>query len=152
MVDTCRNASLSSADSIATPAMTQPTVLDDLPFPERFDTEEALEDYLATPSRDLVRDLARVEGDLIILGVGGKMGPSLARLARNAMPDRRVIAVARFNEPGLRDDLERHGVETIACDLLDAEALEKLPKCANVIFMAMGKYQTGDIIDPLAQV
>ena len=99
--------------------MTQPTTLDDLPFPERFDTEEALEDYLATPSRDLVRDLAQVEGDLLILGVGGKMGPSLARLARNAMPGRRVIAVARFSEPGVRESLEAHGVETIACDLLD---------------------------------
>ena len=120
--------------------MTQTRTLDDLPFPERFDTEEALEDYLATPSRDLIRDLARVEGDLLILGVGGKMGPSLARLARNAMPGRRVIAVARFSEAGVRESLEAHGVETIACDLLDAQALAALPQCPNVVFMAGRKF------------
>ncbi len=119
---------------------TSPPLLDDLPFPERFDTERALEDFLATPSRALVDDLARVDGDLLILGVGGKMGPTLARLARNAMPGRRVIAVARFSEPGVREALERHGIETIACDLLDREALAKLPQCANVIFMAGRKF------------
>ena len=96
-----------------------PTVLEDLPFPESFADEQALEDYLATPSLDLVRDLARLDGDLMILGVGGKMGPTLARLARNAMPGRRVIAVARFSEPGVREMLENHGIDTISCDLLD---------------------------------
>ena len=116
-------------------------LLDDLPFPERFENERALEDYLATPSRDLVADLARVDGDLLILGAGGKMGPSLARLARNAMPaERRVIAVARFSEPGVRDGLQAHGVEAIACDLLDRAALAQLPRCANVIFMAGRKF------------
>ncbi|MDZ4355653.1 MAG: epimerase, partial [Variovorax sp.] len=98
--------------------MTSTPVLDDLPFPERFESEGALEDYLATPSRDLVRDMARLDGDLMILGVGGKMGPTLARLAKNAMPGRRVIAVARFSEAGVREALEAHGIETIACDLL----------------------------------
>lgn len=119
-------------------------LLDDLPFPTRFEGEEALEDYLATPSRDLGRDLARVEGDLMILGVGGKMGPTLARLARNALPaSRRVIAVARFSEPAVRASLERHGVETIACDLLDREALARLPQCPNIIFMAGHKFGAG---------
>ncbi|MFL6692929.1 MAG: epimerase, partial [Ramlibacter sp.] len=88
-------------------------LLDDLPFPQRFESEAALEDYLATPSRDLVRDLARIDGDVMILGVGGKMGPTLARLARNALPHaRRVIAVARFTEPGVRESLQQHGIET----------------------------------------
>lgn len=120
------------------------TTLDDLPVPERFDSEAALEDYLATPSRDLIRDLARVDGDLMILGVGGKMGPSLARLARNAMPGRRVIAVARFSEAGLRESLEAHGVETISCDLLDPAALAALPQCANIVFMAGRKFGADD--------
>lgn len=120
--------------------MTASTTLDDLPFPERFDTEDALEDYLATPSRDLIRDLERIDGDLLILGVGGKMGPSLARLARNAMPGRRVIAVARFSEAGVRESLESHGVETISSNLLDAAALAALPQCRNVVFMAGRKF------------
>jgi len=118
-----------------------PKLLDDLPFPERFEDEAALEDYLATPSRDLARDLARVDGDLLILGVGGKMGPTLARLARNAMPrERRVIAVARFTEPGVRESLQAHGIETIACDLLDRDAVARLPQCPNVVFMAGRKF------------
>lgn len=118
-----------------------PKLLDDLPFPERFEDERALEDYLATPSRDLVRDMARLDGDLLVLGVGGKMGPTLARLARNAMPrDRRVIAVARFSEPGLRDALQAHGIETIACDLLDRDAVAKLPQATNVVYMAGRKF------------
>lgn len=125
---------------MTTASAISPAVLDDLPFPERFESEQALEDYLATPSRDLVADLARVDGDLLILGVGGKMGPTLARLARNAMPGRRVIAVARFSEAGVRERLEAHGIETIACDLLDREALAALPQCANVVFMAGHKF------------
>ncbi len=116
-------------------------LLDDLPFPQRFESEAALEDYLATPSRDLVRDLAGVDGDLMILGVGGKMGPTLARLARNALPEsRRVIAVARFSEPGVRESLQQHGIETIACDLLDREALARLPQARNIVFMAGRKF------------
>jgi len=116
-------------------------VLDPRSFPTAFETEEALEDFLATPSQDLIDDLARVEGDLLILGVGGKMGPTLARLARNAMaPGRRVIAVARFSEAGTREMLQAHGIETIACDLLDAAALARLPQCPNVIFMAGRKF------------
>lgn len=117
-----------------------PAVLDDLPFPESFQDEQTLEDYLATPSRDLMRDLARLDGDLLILGAGGKMGPTLARLARNAMPGRRVIAVARFSEPAVREMLEKHGIETIACDLLDRKAMAALPQCANVVFMAGRKF------------
>jgi nucleoside-diphosphate-sugar epimerase len=116
-------------------------LLDDLPFPDRFDSEAALDDYLATPSRDLVRDMARLDGDLMILGVGGKMGPTLARLARNALArDRRVIAVARFSEPGVRDSLEQRGIETISCDLLDRDAVAKLPQCRNIVFMAGRKF------------
>lgn len=121
------------------------TLLDDLALPDRFEDEAALDDYLATPSRALVGDLARVDGDLLILGAGGKMGPTLARLARNAMPpERRVIAVARFTEPGLREGLQAHGIETIACDLLDRDAVARLPQCANVVFMAGRKFGADD--------
>jgi len=67
---------------------------------------EALEEFMTRPSRELAADLARAPGDLLILGVGGKMGPTLARMAKRAAPGRRVIGVARFSEPGLRALLE----------------------------------------------
>jgi hypothetical protein len=76
----------------------------------------------------------------MVLGAGGKMGPTLARLARAAAPERRVIAVARFSEPGLRERLDSWGLETIACDLLDRAAVEALPRAANLVFMAGHKF------------
>ena len=109
-------------------------------LPDRFDDVESLEDFMTRPSPGLVADLATVDGDLMVLGAGGKMGPTLARLAKRASPDRRVIGVARFSEPGLREQLERHGVETIQCDLLDRAAVADLPKASNVVFMAGRKF------------
>jgi hypothetical protein len=114
--------------------------LDDLPFPAGFDGPEALDAFLSLPSRALAADLAAIEGDIIVLGVGGKMGPTLARLAHAAAPDKRVIGVARFSEAGLRGQLEACGVETIACDLLDRAAVATLPQIRNVIFMAGRKF------------
>jgi nucleoside-diphosphate-sugar epimerase len=114
--------------------------LDDAPLPDRFDSPDQLDEFLTRPSRALAAELAAVDGDIMVLGVGGKMGPTLARLARRAAPDKRVIGVARFSEPGLRETLEAHGVETIACDLLDRAALAALPKIRNVIFMAGRKF------------
>ena len=109
-------------------------------LPKRFESVEHLEDVMTTPSPALVDDLARAPGDLIVLGVGGKMGPTLARTAKRAAPDRRVVGVARFSEPGLREALERHGVECIAADLLDRDAVARLPKLPNVVFMAGRKF------------
>src|SRR5215470_9826607 len=99
------------------------TWLDDAPLPSRFDNADELDDFLSRPSRALAADLAAVDGDIIVLGVAGKMGPTLARLARNAAPDKRVIGVARFSEVGVRERLEACGVETIACDLLNRSAV-----------------------------
>src|SRR6185312_7757918 len=118
--------------------------LDDAPLPPRFDGPEQLDEFLTRPSRALAADLAALDGDIIVLGVGGKMGPTLARLARNAAPDKRVIGVARFSAPELRDALEAHGVETIACDLLDRTAVQKLPQARNIIFMAGRKFGAQD--------
>jgi nucleoside-diphosphate-sugar epimerase len=109
-------------------------------LPERFESVEHLEDVMTTPPARLVRDLARVPGDLIVLGVGGKMGPTLARLAKRAAPAKRIVGVARFSEPGLRAGLERHGVECIQADLLDRGAIARLPKLPNVVFMAGRKF------------
>jgi dTDP-4-dehydrorhamnose reductase len=114
--------------------------LDPAAFPERFDSVEALEDFMTTPSRALAHDLAALDGDIMVLGAGGKMGPTLARLARRGAPGKRVVAVARFSDGSLRERLESHGVETIACDLLDPAAVEALPKAPNVILMAGRKF------------
>jgi nucleoside-diphosphate-sugar epimerase len=87
-----------------------------------------------------------LEGDLLILGVGGKMGPSLAKRARRAIDlagvSKRVIGVARFSTGGLAQELEAAGIETIQSDLLDAGALAALPDVPNVIFMAAKKFGT----------
>jgi nucleoside-diphosphate-sugar epimerase len=113
-------------------------------LPTRFDDVEALETFMSEPTPALVADLARIDGDIMVLGVGGKMGPTLARMARRAAPGRRIVGVARFSDPLLRSSLERHGVECIACDLLDRDALQRLPNVAdgvrNLVFMAGHKF------------
>jgi nucleoside-diphosphate-sugar epimerase len=115
-------------------------------LPARFESVEAVEDFMTTPSEALIADLARTPGDIVVLGVGGKMGPTLARLAKRAAPDKRVMGVARFSEPGVREALVKVGVEPISADLLDRTQLEKLPKAANVVFMAGRKFgATGDV-------
>ena len=95
------------------------TLLDPAHLPERFESVEALEEFLSRPSQALIDDLAQVDGDLMILGVAGKMGPTLARLAKNAAPHKRVIGVARFSDPEVRERLEAWGIETITANLLD---------------------------------
>jgi nucleoside-diphosphate-sugar epimerase len=107
---------------------------------ERFESVEHLGEVMTTPSPALVADLARAPGDIIVLGVGGKMGPTLARMAKRAAPNREVIGVARFSEPGLRSSLAAAGVRTIECDLLDRAAVARLPAAPNVVFMAGRKF------------
>ncbi|QCO56583.1 NAD(P)-dependent oxidoreductase [Pseudorhodobacter turbinis] len=115
-------------------------MLDGANLPDRFDSVEALDDFIARPSQALIDDLADLDGDIMILGASGKMGPSLARLARNAAPDKKIIAVARFSDPAAKTELEANGIETITCDLFDATAIEALPKVKNIIFMAGRKF------------
>src|SRR5215831_13605804 len=115
-------------------------------LPDRLRDVEHLEEVMTAPSAALIAALQALSGDLIILGVGGKIGPTLARLARRAAPSRRVIGVARFSEPGLRDKLAAWDIECIAADLLDRAQIESLPKPANVIFMAGRKFgASGDV-------
>jgi len=113
-------------------------------LPQRFEDVEALETFMSEPTPGLVADLASVDGDIVVLGVGGKMGPTLARMARRAAPGKRVIGVARFSDPAVKAALERHGVQCIACDLLERSALERLPNVAdgvrNMVFMAGHKF------------
>jgi nucleoside-diphosphate-sugar epimerase len=115
--------------------------LPDLPsLPTQFRDVDHLEDVMTAPAAVLTQELSALAGDLIILGVGGKIGPTLARLAKRAAPGKRVIGVARFSEPGLREKLTAWNIECIAADLLDRAQLEALPKAANVIFMAGRKF------------
>ncbi|MCS6830085.1 MAG: NAD-dependent epimerase/dehydratase family protein, partial [bacterium] len=107
---------------------------------------EELEERLSRPDPEVVQLFRDLSGDLLVLGVGGKMGPTLARMARRAMDEAgnhaRVIGVARFSQPEVRDRLEQVGVQTVACDLLDAEAVHSLPDAPNVVFMAGMKFGT----------
>jgi nucleoside-diphosphate-sugar epimerase len=115
-----------------------------LPWPDRFADEDALETFMTTPSSVVATELAGISGDLMLLGVGGKMGPTLARLARRAAPNKRIFGVARFSDAGLRQKLEAWGIECITADLLERDAITRLPKPENVIFMAGRKFGTTD--------
>ncbi len=105
-----------------------------------FDDVAALEDALSHPSQALIDTLATVPGDIMVLGVGGKMGPTLARMAKRAAPGKKVIGVARFSEAGLRQRLEGQGIECIEADLLSREAIAALPQVDNIVFMAGRKF------------
>jgi nucleoside-diphosphate-sugar epimerase len=107
---------------------------------------QELEDRLARPSAALLEELARLDGDIMLLGVGGKMGPSLARLAVNAIReaglDKKVIGVSRFSNEALKQELIEAGVEVIAADLSDDSALRALPDTKNILYMAGNKFGT----------
>src|SRR5690348_14924873 len=103
-------------------------------------------EQLLQPSEALVSDIAALDGDILILGAGGKMGPALARLAKQAIDNagvaKKVIAVARFTETGLQDELEQQGIQTYQADLLDDQQLESLPNAENVLYLAGTKFGT----------
>jgi nucleoside-diphosphate-sugar epimerase len=109
-------------------------------LPETIADVVALDTLLCRPSQPLIDDLAKVDGDIMILGVAGKMGPTLAGLAKAASPERRIIGVARFSDAGVTDWLQGRGIETIQCDLLNEAAVNALPKLKNIVFMAGRKF------------
>jgi nucleoside-diphosphate-sugar epimerase len=113
-----------------------------------FRTEAELDAALSEPTPQVVETLARHPGDVVLLGAAGKMGPSLARMARraaDALGDRRrVIAVSRFSSGG-EDAVRAQGIETVRCDLLDPDAVAALPDAPNVVYMPGRKFgSTGD--------
>ena len=113
---------------------------------EMLESVEDLEERLSRPGDADAAAVVGLGGELLILGVGGKMGPSLAGLARRAAEKAgvslRIRAVARFSDLEVRRQLESAGIETISCDLLEPGALEALPDSPNVIFMAARKFGT----------
>ncbi len=116
--------------------MSQPTA----PPPDRFRDVEHLEEVMTAPTAALRAAFEKLPGDLIILGVGGKIGPTLAGLARRAATGKRVVGVARFSDRSVREKLVGAGIECIEADLLDREQVEALPKLPNVVFMAGRKF------------
>ena len=106
-------------------------------------TEEDLEEILSRPTQGVMEVLATLSGDLLVLGAGGKMGPSLALMAQRVLGERhRVIAVSRFRDPACRRLLEQAGMRTIAADLRDPAAIAALPDAPDLIFMAGQKFGT----------
>ena len=112
-------------------------------------TAAELDAHLAEPSEGTVAAVGRTVGDIVVLGAGGKMGPTLAQMARAAVEragagSRRIIAVSRFSSPDAKRALEGAGVETISCDLTERTAVAALPEAPNVIYMAGQKFGTRD--------
>ena len=114
------------------------------PLPGRIEDLRQLEEMLSEPTEGVIETMGRLEGDLVVLGAAGKMGPTLARMARRASDvagvSRRVIGVSRFSDQGAEEGLRQCGVETIRCDLLDEEAVARLPEAPNVVYMAGMKF------------
>ena len=109
-------------------------------------TEEKLNDLLTKPSEALVEDMKKIKGDIMVLGAGGKMGPTLCVLAQNAVRkagvDKKIYAVSRGSDPIATELMKSSGIEVIAIDLLDKEKLYALPDVENVIYMAGRKFGT----------
>jgi nucleoside-diphosphate-sugar epimerase len=117
-------------------------------WPEVVSDEAALEELLSRPSDADVAFARTLDDDVLVLGAGGKIGPSLARRVRRALDaagaSRRVLGVDRFSEGGPREALERDGVETLPCDLLDPAQVARLPRVGNVLFLAGRKFGSTD--------
>src|SRR6266850_6627285 len=101
---------------------------------------EEIDNRLYTVNADLIDDVKALKGDILILGAGGKMGPSLAKLAKLAVDatgvKKKIIAVSRFSDAAVRKELEDQGIEIISADLMEDAALQRLPEVENVIYMA----------------
>ena len=115
-------------------------------LPDRIETEEELDDFLTRPGSALIEFIKSLASPLLILGAGGKMGPTLAVLARRAAQAANhpldVLAVSRFRDSKARAWLEKHQVRTISCELLDAQALQSLPSAPNIIYLVGQKFGT----------
>ncbi len=116
----------------------------DMTTVESIQNVEQLEEMLSEPTAGAIETMGRCKGDLLILGVGGKIGPTLARMAKRASDaagaKRRIIGVDRNLVGEMKAGLEKNGIETISCDLLDQAQLDGLPDAPNVIYMPAMKF------------
>jgi len=110
------------------------------------ETEDQLDDVLTRPSARLIEFIRSVSSPLLLLGAGGKMGPTLAALARRAADEAKhpleVIAVSRFSDPQVLEWVEKRGVRATSCDLFNARDIEKLPDATSVIYLVGLKFGT----------
>jgi nucleoside-diphosphate-sugar epimerase len=117
-------------------------------FPDTIDNEQQLEELLSRPTAEVVELFKILEGDIIFLGIAGKIGPSIARMAKRACVEagvsKRVFGVSRFSNEQEKSQIERFGIETIRGDLLDSDFVKSLPKVKNVIFLAGMKFGAED--------
>ncbi|MGH7491637.1 MAG: NAD-dependent epimerase/dehydratase family protein [bacterium] len=113
-------------------------------LPESINTVAEIEDVMTTLSPAVIDMMKKISGDFLILGASGKMGPTLARLAKRAIDtagaNKRVIGVARFSNPAARAALQQEGIETISCDLLNPREIQQLPEVENVMYMIGMKF------------
>ncbi len=109
---------------------------------DRIENEEQLELELSRPYPETAEQLRSMKGDFLVLGAGGKMGPTLCRLVKKAVRDgkRRIYAVSRFSDPAVRDRLESAGIQTIRADLIERSAYAQLPDASNIFFLAGMKF------------
>ncbi|MHC4496167.1 MAG: NAD-dependent epimerase/dehydratase family protein [Planctomycetota bacterium] len=102
--------------------------------------ESGLEDILSEPTDSTRNALANLSGDVVVLGAGGKMGPTLAMMLRKASSNRSIYAVSRFSNKAARTGIERTGIKTVEADLLDESQYSRLPDVENVFFLAGMKF------------
>lgn len=111
-----------------------------------FNNTGELDRFITTPDSELIAFMEKLEGDIMILGIGGKVGGHVGVLARRAIEassvEKKVYGVSRFSNSDIKISLEESGIETIVCDLLDMDSVSKLPKVENIIFMAGKKFGT----------
>ena len=112
-------------------------------YPE---TEAELDDLLAVPYQQCIDMMTRIKGDIMILGIAGKMGITLGLMAKRAIEaagvDKKVYGVARFSNPEAKTQLEEAGIICLSCDLLDRQAIQELPRIENILYMAGRKFGT----------
>ncbi len=113
-------------------------------YPEKIESEEQLEELLSRPGNEVVEMFSRLDGDLIFLGITGKIGPSLAMMAARACEKagvkKRIMGISRHIDTGSQKRLDEAGIETVRGDLLDKEFLRRLPSFRNVFFLVGMKF------------
>src|SRR3954469_18050234 len=115
-------------------------------YPDEITCVEQLDELLSRPTDYCIEAMRKLDGDLLILGVAGKMGPTLARMAQRALAAAdatsrvKVIGVARFSTPAHEGALKASGIKTIRADLLDQKHLDALPDAANILYMPAMKF------------